>query len=287
MEKGKWTKETVIQQLRQWQAEGVPAREMNRKDPRMTSMAAYLFGRWRSAMDAAGIEPIRKKWHRDRIIEELRRTRGLGKPVPDVLVAASRREFGTLRKACLVAGVRCLTRTPPHLSWNRQTAIAAIRRRHEAGRSLRATCREDPALYAAAKRLFGNWIKTLEAAGFPQSQPPLMPAIAVLQQIRSHHAEGSSLTELRRSDPLLKRSARRRFGSWLKACDAAGLPVKRLQRWTREALVAAIQKRHADGHDLGKTWREDTAPMGSARYHFGNWQNALVAAGFEPTVKEH
>ena len=59
----------------------------------MTSMACYLFGSWRKTLDEAGIKPARKKWHRDRIISELQRTRGQGLPVPATLVSAARSEF--------------------------------------------------------------------------------------------------------------------------------------------------------------------------------------------------
>src|SRR6056297_1150949 len=141
MRQRKWTKEIIVERLQAWQAAGVPTREMHKMDPPMTSISAHLFGRWRLALDVAGIEPVRKKWHRERIIEELRRTRGSGLPVPDVLVAAARREFGTLRAACKVAGVRCLTKSPPHQDWDRQRIVEAIQRRHADGQNLRATVR--------------------------------------------------------------------------------------------------------------------------------------------------
>lgn len=286
MKDRKWTKEIIVERLRAWKDAGVPIREMHRKDPPMTSMAAYLFGRWRLALDAAGIEPIRKKWHRERIINELRRTRGQGLPVSAVLVAASRREFGTMRLACEAAGVPCRVNVLPHKSWTRENAVEAIRHRHESGHSLRATNREDPALYAAAKRLFGNWTKAREAAGFPVQRQPSLPADEMLRQIAALASDRKALTELRESNRQVYNSAIRHFGSWLGACQAAGVPVTPLNSWTKEKLIAAIQKRHADGHELCYTWKEDTAMFGSAVHYFGNWQSALVAAGFEPARKE-
>ena len=286
MKQRKWTKEIIVERLQQWKAEGIPTREMHRRDRAMTATAARLFGRWRLALDAADIEPIRKKWHRDRIIEELRQTRGQGLPVPTVLMAASRREFGTLRAACEAAGVPCRVNTLPHQSWDRKNAMEAIRDRYEQGHSLRATAREDPALYAAAKRLFGSWTKARETAGFPIRRRPSLPAEEVLRQITEHASNKRALIKLRESNPHIYNSAKRHFGSWLGACQAAGVPVTPLNSWTKEKLIAAIQKRHADGHELRYTWKEDTAMFGSAVHYFGNWQAALEAAGFEPARKE-
>lgn len=286
MKQRKWTKEIIIERLQTWKASGVPTKDMHRKDRAMTSIAAHLFGRWQLALDAAGIEPVRKKWHRERIIEGLRRTRGQGLSVPDVLVAAARREFGTLRAACKAAGVRCLTKTPAHQEWDRQKVVEAIQRRHADGHNLRATVREEPCLYAAAKRLFGSWTKAREAAGFPYRPKSSLPADEVLRQIRSCADQSECLVELRKSNTALYLSAKRHFRSWVGACEAAGIPVKRPRTWTKEKLMATIQQRHADGHELRHTWREDTALLGSATYHFGNWRNAMQAAGFEPINAE-
>ncbi|XZE56074.1 hypothetical protein SH139x_002131 [Planctomycetaceae bacterium SH139] len=95
----------------------------------------------------------------------LRRDQGM--PAGRLLVNAAVRHFGTMRAACKAARVPCLTSNSPHLDWDRETAIAAIRRRHEEGHALRSTAREDPALYAAGKRLFGTWTNARAAAGHP------------------------------------------------------------------------------------------------------------------------
>ena len=138
MAKRKWTKEIIVERLRKWHEEGVPANALCRQDSAMTSMACYLFGSWRKTLDEAGIKPARKKWHRDRIISELQRTRGRGLPCRcDIGVCGDGREFGTLRSACKAAGVRCLCRKLAHLDWDRDMVVEAIRKRHDDGRPLR------------------------------------------------------------------------------------------------------------------------------------------------------
>src|SRR6056297_1968313 len=167
MKQRKWTKEIIVERLKRWRAEGVPVKSLWRMDPAMTSRATSLFGSWREALAAAGIESARSQWSREIIIERLKQSRGRGMPADRLLINAAVRYFGTMRAACKAARVPCLTSNPPHLDWDRDTAVAAIRRRHDEGHSLRATAREDPALYAAGKRLFGTWTKARAAAGHP------------------------------------------------------------------------------------------------------------------------
>ena len=95
-----------------------------------------------------------------------------------------------------------------------------------------------------------------------------LSADEVVATIRDHVAGGGDVVELRR-DEVFYRSARRRFESWLNACEAAGVSVKRVRRWTSEKVIEAILKRQADGLDLHKTWQEDQSLNGAARHHFG------------------
>src|SRR6056297_356552 len=213
MRKRKWTKEIIIEQLRQWQAEGVPANRLYCQDRALTSMASHLFGSWRNTLQAAGIQPAGKKWTRDRIIAELQRTRGQGLPVPATLVSAARAEFGTMRAACRVAGVRCLCRKLVHLDWDRDMVIEAIQKRHDDGHPLRLTTQEDPRLYATAVRLFATWGNARAAAGHPLPPKGKLSADEVIATIREHVVGGGDVAELRR-DEMFYRSARRRFESW-------------------------------------------------------------------------
>ena len=286
MPQRKWSKEIIIERLQTWHADGVPVKLLWRQDPAMTSRASSMFGSWRLALAAAGIESARKQWSRETIIEQLRQTRGRNRRVPHLLVNAAIREFGSMRRACKVAGVPCLTNQPPHLDWNKEKAIAAIRKRHDDGHSLRSTAREDAALYAAAKRLFGTWTAARATAGHPIPPKQLLPASEVIDSIKSCHRNGGHLPQLCESNPVLFRSAKHHFGSWTKAIDAAGLKTVRRNRWTPRSVVVAIQARHAAGHALCRTWREDKSLFRAAVRWFGSWADAMKTAGFEPIERE-
>lgn len=282
----KWTKETIVAQLQQWRGEGIEAKSLWRQDRRLTSRGASLFGSWRNALAAAGIESARQRWTRQLVIEQLKTTRGRGLPVDSPLKAAATRYFGTLRNACHVAGVKCETANPPDQEWDGSKVLAEIQKRVDNGQSLRATSREDPALYSAAKRIYKTWSNACREAGHPRETITRLSANEVIARISSHHARNAPLPKLREQDRVLFYSAKRQFGSWTEALVAAGIKSRCPQRWDRQKVLTAIQKRHTAGHALNRTWREDKPLFRAAVTHWGGWRAAVKAAGFKPTKGE-
>lgn len=60
------------------------------------------------------------------------------------------------------------------------------------------------------------------------------------------------------------------------------------KRWSRELVLSALQKREAAGKALNfqAVVVDDERLTGAARRHFGSWDAALVAAGYDPdTIK--
>ncbi len=66
----------------------------------------------------------------------------------------------------------------------------------------------------------------------------------------------------------------------------AGLPTTPQRRWNKVRIIRAIQQRHAAGELLCRTWREDKPLFRAAVTWFGNWEPAMVAAGFDPIRRE-
>ena len=286
MTDNKWTKEAIVTQLQQWRDDGIETKSLWRQDRRLTSRAASLFGSWRNALAAAGIESARQRWTPQLVIEQLKATRGRGLPVGSSIKAAATRYFGTLRNACHVAGVKCQTANPPDQEWDGSKVLAEIQKRVDNGRSLRATSREDPALYAAAKRVYKTWTNACREAGHPRETITRLSTNEVIARISSHDAQGESLPKLREQDRVLLYSAKRQFGSWTNALVTAGIKTRCPQRWDRQKVLIAIQKRQTEGHGLSRTWREDKALFRAAVTHWGNWRTAVKAAGFKPTKGE-
>jgi hypothetical protein len=85
-------------------------------------------------------------------------------------------------------------------------------------------------------------------------------------------------------------AAKRRFGSWQAAVEAAGLAgkviiKKPLQRWTREAVIAEIRAWHRSGRRLSAVSKQNQSLSCAAKTWFGSWRAALSAAGLESERK--
>ena len=186
-------------------------------------------------------------------------------------------------------------------TWTAEVVVAAIQAR--AGQGLpchyQAVAREDEGLSGAGRRYFGSWHAALEAAGL---DPDVIryPAVdkrprgfwskeRVVSLLRTHAAQGHALAAhtMDALEPGLVPTAQRLFGSWEAAVQAAGYDydaVRLTKRWTPDAVVARIHAADAQGADLSDQTVQALVPdlYGSARTHFGGWQQALAAAGLRP-----
>ncbi len=290
MSRTPWTKERVIQTIRECHGRGVPVARLW-KECWPACLASYsLFGSWRDALAAAGLESPRQRWSRERVIRELQtRHRDGGNLRKDnpILVAATQRYFGSWRRGLRAAGLPVPRERSPHRSWTANAVLVAIRERHERGLPLAGVGREDPSLYAVARRLFGGWQHAVCAAGLAPPPPEPLTAEQILQTIRTWRLRGLSLKRLPGQEPRVYRAARRVFGSWQRALQAAGVDPEIRRRWDRDRVIDAMRQRLQRGLPLSRVWREDKPLFRAAVTHFGNWQNALHAAGlaFKPRRK--
>jgi len=282
----KWTRERVIGCIQEWHQRGTPASHIWRADPNLCAAGVALFGTWRAALEAAGLASDRQRWSPERVLAELRTEHSGGLPSgsdKSRLNAAAIRYFGSRRKALIAAGLP--PRQPPRVlrSWTPEQVIEAMQSRRERGLPLTCVWRDDKALYATAKRLFGSWRNALRAAGFEHRAA--LSREEVIAAIQMRHRRGLSMIAVWRADPSLFNAAKRCFGRWHAALAAAGLPSKpRPQRWSKRTVVETIRRRDHDGPPLSQVWRDDKSLFRAATRKFGNWQSALRAAGvtFKP-----
>ncbi len=160
-----WSKTAVIEAIQAWRRQGREIKDIMRKNPNLYSAARKHFGRWATALAAAGYEwPARREWSRERVMAELRRLDSIpGMCIwthDNALVTAANRYFGSLRQARVAAGL-----DPTHrASWQRQV-IEAIQDQYVRGTLARYQADCNSALRAAATKHFGSWEKALAAAG--------------------------------------------------------------------------------------------------------------------------
>jgi hypothetical protein len=116
----------------------------------------------------------------------------------------------------------------------------------------------------------------------------------IATSIRTLYDEGEDLSynRMARHRQGLLAAANYHFGSWAEAVNAAGVDyaadVRRIPKWTRERIIAAIQAAHESGADLSWTSVTSDRRHSAVAYaairenQFGSWDAALAAAGIDP-----
>ena len=154
---------------------------VEREHLNLTRAAAWHFGNWRGAVEAAGIEydDIRKyrRWNRERVIARIRELhkagadlnwRAVSMEVDPSLAAAALRigDFPTWRDAIAAAGLD-IENVARYRFWDEARVLAALREAKKRGESLssKEAQQRDQPLFCAARRRFGTWDKALQSAG--------------------------------------------------------------------------------------------------------------------------
>ncbi len=145
--------------------------------------------------------------------------------------------FGSVREALRVAGLPCGKRQPPYFEWSRELVIQAIRQRNKDGKCLESTNKEDPSLYSAGKRLFGNWTAARVAAGFPRPPREYYSADEVQLRIIELYERELPLTYRSHNEEKLKRSARSISVAGGSRCSRSGWVVNFGRTWCKETVV--------------------------------------------------
>jgi hypothetical protein len=221
----------------------------------------------------------RRKWTQQRVIAAIQARQQAGLPLrtawrdDQLLSNTAYRLFGSWREAVLAAGGK------PYLKkWTKQAVLEAILDRQRRGLPMQAVEREDSRLYSAAWRHFGCWGKALLAAGLPYKPRRKLARNDVIAAIQERHRQGLLLAGYGREDRGLSYAARKHFGSWRKAVQAAGIPDGWQYKWSRQRVIEALQACAQPGQPLLS--KQVSAAARSAAYlHFGSWHAALTAAG--------
>jgi hypothetical protein len=263
----KWNRELVIRYILKCVAEGLP---LTVGEPGISNAlyqaGSRFFGSWRNAIQAAGLRPelgnCVEKWPPARILTLIRILARRRHPLNarqledryGNMFSAARRLFGSWSKAVLAAGVDP-TRFRRVVTWTRERVIEGVLVRALRNEPLGARSTQPQSLVAAGRRFFGTWSAALEIAGVdPKKTASRAVAVTCLRVSIS---------------PIGPKSMR---------------PQRRT--WTKDAIIAAIQVRHSQQKPLntGGLKRDDNALYRAARRYFGNWRNALIAAGLSPEV---
>lgn len=181
-----------------------------------------------------------RKWSEQSIADEIVRMQREGEDLnyahiaqdQVALLRAATRYFGSWRSAVQFAGID-YEEIRKYKTWTRDRIIEAIHELHSRGVDLswrHVSTQVDPQLAAAAtkKKHFGSWRAAIQAAGLDYTEIRRYrqwSEKAIIERVKELHAEGRDLNakSVEQYDITLITAARRRFDSWHKALEAAGL----------------------------------------------------------------
>ena len=291
----RWSPARILAQLQERAKAGLRLCSVSGQDYGLYHRAIHHFGSWNNALMAAGLPfRVRRRWSQPAVAAALRQPLAAGQSLSASvvyqedcgLVAAAAKYFGSWRRALEAIGVR---RSRP---WSRRRVAAALRRRLRQGRSLSSKCiaqQEGSSLVFAASKFFGSWRGALTAIGAEPRYRRWSSAM-VVAEIRARQEQGLDCHRLvvHREDRRLLTAAERYFGNWPAALAAAGVELP-AALYSRQFLTAEIQRRHRAGLSLAGAAVERESPelVRAARRIFGNWGNALAAAGVSYRPRRH
>ena len=242
-----WTVDRVLTAIRDLNRRGVPLNyaSVHKADGGLPQAARKLLGSWNDALRAAGFDPEaartrRRPWTREEVIDLIRARAAAGLPIASYTVvpasaeAASRQLFGSWKATLRVAGVPNPSVEYP--VWTKVSVVEAILVRQQAGEPLYclAAAQRTPRLYDAARRCFGSWHQALCAAGIdPESvrrkrRPWTSEEIIACLKLQARG--GEDISRPSHHPESFVKAARRLFGNWDKALDAAGVPLPQKER---------------------------------------------------------
>ena len=233
---------------------------------------------------------IRQIVHRD--VERLGLTSEVVRRHDAALYQSACDHFGTWETALRYAGVN--TRGS-HTLESRDRVTQRLRKYCALGHNLTTTHnqRNNRKLYNIACEHFGSWKKALQAGGvnlehaFLKS-PRRHDRRQILDAILARRASGLSITwsDTCLDNRELATAAKHTFGSWRRALIAAGIePESHVgagrQNWDQQRVIDSICRRREEGKSLRArdVERDDSSLRDAARRYFGNWGNAIRAAG--------
>ncbi len=185
--KRKWTEERIIQEIQRLHRQGEDlshsAAKRNHQYLVVVAVDDRMFGSWRNAIAAAGLDYERiskhRFWSKQRIIEEIQELHAQGEDLSHeaaknshgalVSAASSKRYFGSWRAAIEAAGldyakIRKINR------WTQDKIVATIRNLHAQGKSvnnsnMRRMGYRGMMEAASRESNFGSWAAAVAAAG--------------------------------------------------------------------------------------------------------------------------
>ena len=176
--------------------------------------------------------------------------------------------------------------------WNDLEVIRKIRDLYENGKSLIYidVFNNHQSLLNAANRYFKSWKNAVEASGLtPQYKHKYISRKAIVEEIKTLSIQNLKPAYIRQMNPTLYSAARRRFKSWRKAIEAAGIDFSKVDyqdkhSYSVEGIISEIRKMHKNGMAINSRsiQKRCSSFYSQVTKKIGSWDRALILAGFDP-----
>ena len=165
----RWTKPRIIEAILTRALRGKRLNSSAVRPQSLVEAGARVFGSWKSALEAAGIDPGQAS--------RLQRGGAVG---PAASSTDDHEHPGAFDTACSVSSQH---HRHPHTRWSDEEVLLAIRARLRENKRMNAAAvgEDDDPLYRAAKRRYGSWRNALLAAGL---NPDKLCARSVTSSVR-------------------------------------------------------------------------------------------------------
>jgi hypothetical protein len=206
--------------------------------------------------------------------------------LPGNLYDAILQHFGSIRTAREAIGVVAPSRAR---KWSRERVLAELRRLHHRGMQLTTTnLRRERGLLGAIKNHVGTIREARALAGIPEpewrSSAPTntWDDLEVVRVIEQRVRTGQSVASSQVPSSLYT-AARKHWGSWARAIEAAGLDYATIRRvraaWTQPEIIAELRRLHARYPQMTRSELVWHSVGDVSVREFGTLDRALEAAG--------
>ncbi|PFJ23928.1 homing endonuclease associated repeat-containing protein [Bacillus cereus] len=272
IKKYSYTKEELIEIVRE------KAKELNRapksNEVKQVNQIYKKFGNWQRVLEAAGLPVFRRvEYTKEELIEIIqKKAKELGRApkcceIKEINLLI--KEYGSWNKALKAAGLPVFKK----IVYTKEELIEIIQKKaKELNRAPKSNeIKQAPSIF----RAFGSWSKALKAAGllvFKNIEYTKEELIEIIQQKARELDRTPKSTEIKQVTLIC-----RKFGSWNKALEAAGLPVFKKIGYTKEELIEIIQEKAKELERAPKS--TEIKQVTSIYNKFKSWNKALEAAG--------
>lgn len=293
----------VVRAILRMELEGtsLKSRDVRENNPVLFTVAHRHFRCWGDALRAAGVDAEavarRRKWTVDRILRTIRALHRQG--VALNYSSAIQTDYGAVQKAAKLLGswdnaLRAAGFDPAKVRlarqpWTREEILDLIRSRAAAGLPIKSYNIEPRSAEIASRRIFGSWRGALRAAGFGSElrRWPVWTEVSVVEGILLRQQAGQPLycAAAAHEASRLYDAARRLFGKWEHALEAAGIDPATVRRrcppWTPDSVLAELRRRRKSGTLTATPTMEPVSLKRACGQFFGGWLQAIEAAGLK------